>query len=57
MPIAVNELRYLPLEDLVMKLRRAAGIWFKNEDLLALEELIRRVHILLRQQNQETKNE
>jgi hypothetical protein len=28
--------------ELVEKLRRAAMIWFKNSDLLLLEELIRR---------------
>ena len=28
--------------ELVDSLRRAAGIWFKNTDLLLLEELIRR---------------
>ena len=28
--------------ELVDRLRRAAGIWFKNTDLLLLEELIRR---------------
>ena len=29
-------------QQLVDHLRRAAGIWFKNTDLLMLEELIRR---------------
>lgn len=29
-------------EELTDQLRRAASIWFKNEDLLLLEELIRR---------------
>ena len=28
--------------ELVNALRRCAGIWFKNSDLLLLEELIRR---------------
>jgi hypothetical protein len=28
--------------ELVERLRKAASIWFKNEDLLLLEELIRR---------------
>ena len=28
--------------ELVEQLRRAASIWFKNEDLLMLEELLRR---------------
>jgi len=31
--------------ELIERLRRAAGIWFKNEDLLLLEELIRRYRI------------
>ena len=29
-------------KDLVEQLRRAAAVWFKNDDLLLLEELIRR---------------
>jgi hypothetical protein len=29
-------------EELIEHLRRAASIWFKNDDLLLLEELIRR---------------
>jgi hypothetical protein len=29
-------------EDLIAALRRAASIWFKNTDLLLLEEFIRR---------------
>jgi hypothetical protein len=29
-------------EELIEHLRRAASIWFKNADLLLLEELIRR---------------
>lgn len=29
-------------EELVSQLRRAASTWFKNSDLLLLEELIRR---------------
>jgi hypothetical protein len=28
--------------ELIEQLRRAAGIWFKNTDLLLLEELIKR---------------
>jgi len=35
--------------ELIEHLRRAASIWFKNEDLLMLEELIRRYHNLERQ--------
>jgi hypothetical protein len=29
--------------ELIDHLRRAAAIWFKNDDLLLLEELIRRL--------------
>lgn len=32
----------LPTDQLIDRLRRAASIWFKNDDLLLLEELIRR---------------
>jgi hypothetical protein len=42
--------RYMPMEDLIAQLRKAAGIWFKNSDLLLLEELIRRVQLLLANQ-------
>jgi hypothetical protein len=31
--------------ELIESLRRAAGIWFKNTDLLLLEELIRRYRL------------
>lgn len=34
--------RDLPLTDLVATLRKAGATWFKNSDLLLLEELIRR---------------
>jgi len=30
----------LPTSDLIARLRRAASIWFKNDDLLLVEELI-----------------
>jgi len=33
--------------ELVDSLRKAASIWFKKEDILALEELIRRYHAKL----------
>ena len=46
--------RYLPMEDLVTRLRKAASAWFKNDDLLLLEELIRRVNELLRNQKEPT---
>jgi hypothetical protein len=32
----------VPTDALIVRLRRAASIWFKNDDLLLLEELIRR---------------
>jgi hypothetical protein len=34
--------RELPLDDLVEQLRKAGSAWFRNSDLLLLEELIRR---------------
>lgn len=34
--------RDLSDRELIEALRRAASIWFKNDDLLLLEELIRR---------------
>lgn len=34
--------RSLTDAELVVRLRRAAGTWFKDSDLLLLEELIRR---------------
>jgi DNA replication protein DnaC len=37
-----GEARFLPTEDLIAQLRKAASTWFKNSDLLLLEELIRR---------------
>lgn len=39
--------RYMPIEDVIAQLRKAGSIWFRNDDLLLLEELIRRVYILL----------
>jgi hypothetical protein len=47
-----DEARFLPMEDLVAQLRKAAGTWFKNSDLLLLEELIRRVNLLLANQKE-----
>jgi len=37
--------RRIPDEGLIDHLRRAGNIWFKNEDLLLLEELIRRYQL------------
>ena len=33
---------HMPLDDLIDRLRRVGHIWLKNDDLLLLEELIRR---------------
>ena len=33
----------MPLDELVDQLRRAGSTWFRNDDLLLLEELIKRV--------------
>lgn len=41
-----NKYRELPLPDVIEKLRRAGHIWFRNDDLLMLEELIRRTETL-----------
>jgi hypothetical protein len=49
----MNENRYLPAEDLIEQLRRAASTWFKNSDLLLLEELIRRFKLLAKQKETE----
>jgi hypothetical protein len=35
--------RDMPTPELVDALRRAAAVWFRNDHLLLLEELIRRV--------------
>jgi hypothetical protein len=42
--------------DLIEKLRRAASIWFKDTDLLLLEELIRRFHAHTRQTHSEPRD-
>ena len=36
-------------DELIALLRKAAGIWFKNTDLLLLEELIKRFKRLTRE--------
>jgi len=33
----------MSLDDLIERLRKVAWIWFKNDDILLLEELFRRV--------------
>jgi len=38
----VATLRELSLDELVAQLRKAGHVWFRNTDLLLLEELIRR---------------
>jgi hypothetical protein len=40
MPESVHE---IPLAELIVRLRQAAAIWFKNDDVMLLEELIRRM--------------
>jgi hypothetical protein len=35
--------RNMPTAELIAELRRAAAVWFRNDHLLLLEELIRRV--------------
>ena len=46
--------RYIPAEDLIQQLRHAGSVWFRNSDLLLLEELIRRFKILLVNQKETT---
>jgi len=41
----MTDTRAMTDAELVEQLRRAAGIWFKNQNLLLLEELIRRYRI------------
>lgn len=41
-----NKFRQTPLPEVVDRLRRAGHTWFRNEDLLLLEELIRRAQML-----------
>lgn len=43
-------------EALIEHLRRIASIWFKNADLLALEELIRRYNRRLRREGSHPNN-
>ena len=38
-------LRELSLPEIIERLRRAGHTWFRNDDLLLLEELIRRVQL------------
>jgi hypothetical protein len=40
-----NDYREFSDDELARRLREAAAAWFKNEDLLMLEELIRRAQI------------
>lgn len=48
------ENRYLPADDLIAKLRKAGSVWFRNADLLLLEELIRRFKTALANQRETT---
>lgn len=41
-PTQLTPARSIGDDDLIDHLRRAASVWFKNSDLLLLEELIRR---------------
>lgn len=36
-------IRDISTEVLIMHLRQAASVWFKNDDLLKLEEIFRRL--------------
>lgn len=36
-------MKEIPTEELIRQVRESAAIWFKNRDLLLLEELIRRL--------------
>jgi hypothetical protein len=38
-------------DELIAQLRKAASIWFKNTDLLLLEELIKRFKRLTREES------
>lgn len=38
-----ESVRNLPTSDLIAELRRAAAVWFRNDHLLLLEEMIRRL--------------
>jgi hypothetical protein len=40
----MNNYRVFSDAELITHLRRAASTWFRNADLLALEEMIRRYH-------------
>ena len=39
----------LTMDDLEARLRRVGGIWFKNDDFLLLEELLRRARKMEKQ--------
>jgi len=43
--MVVSSTREMTDKELVAQLRRAASTWFKDADLLLLEELIRRYNI------------
>ena len=43
--------------ELIDHLRRAAGIWFKNADLLLLEELVKRYQVLKAEVERRRKND
>lgn len=49
-----EDCRNIPIEELVGRLRKAGSIWYRNSDLLLLEESIRRVNLLLANQKETT---
>lgn len=45
----------LPLADLIAHLRRCGGVWFRNDDLMLLEELIRRMQLAEEREQRESR--
>jgi hypothetical protein len=43
----------LPLSELIERLRRAGHVWFRNHDLMLLEELIRRMLLAEKRKHEE----
>lgn len=41
-PLMSYKFAHLTMDELEARLRRVGAIWFKNDDMLLLEELIRR---------------
>jgi hypothetical protein len=40
-----TSVRDIPTSELIAELRRAAAVWFRNDHLLLLEEMIRRLPV------------